>query len=126
MPGPSARRRLGTFGEGHARRFLEARGYKLIEANWSVRGGEIDLVMRDGNELVFVEVKTRHGEGAGRAEEAISTAKGARLLVLGEQYLMAHPDTGDVIWRCDLVAVTLDGSHRVVSVHHYANAVVSG
>ena len=60
---PDARRRLGDQGEGHARRYLEARGLTFVAANWRCPAGELDLVMRDGDEIVFVEVKTRHGPG---------------------------------------------------------------
>lgn len=126
MPGPSSRQRLGRSGESHARRFLEAQGYTFVEGNWSCRAGEIDLVMRDGMEIVFVEVKTRHGERMGRAEEAVSASKAARLLAASEWYLAEHPDVADAIWRCDIVAVTLDRTHRVVSVLHHPNSVVTG
>ena len=126
MPAPDRRQRLGAFGEGHARRFLEARGYQLLDANWRKRGGEIDLVFRDGPNLVFVEVKTRHGERTERAEESLSSAQAGRMLDTAELYVMEHPEVQHLIWRCDIVAVTLDASHRVISVRHYANAVVTG
>ncbi len=63
---------FGRHGEDLARTFLEALGYGFIARNWHCRSGEIDLIMRDGTEIVFVEVKTRHGERAGRAEDAVS------------------------------------------------------
>lgn len=126
MPTPSAKQRLGAFGESHARRFLEAQGYTFIESNWRRKTGEIDLVMQDGVYLVFVEVKTRRGEPAGRAEESLSDAQSERLLAMAEHYLDEHPDYFGVIWRCDLVAVTLDTSGRVRSVRHYPNAIVTG
>ena len=93
------RRLLGDRGEGHARRYLEARGLIFLAANWRCRAGELDLVMRDDGELVFVEVKTRHGEAMGRAEEAISAAQSQRLLRAAGSYLAAHPEHGDPIWR---------------------------
>ena len=119
------RRALGRFGEDHARRYLEARGMRFVERNWSCQIGEIDLVMRDGDGIVFVEVKTRHGERMGRAEEAVSQRQAMGLLETGEWYVEEHPDVADLIWRCDIVAVTLDRSHRVVSVRHHRNAVVT-
>lgn len=126
MPGANRRQRLGAFGEGHARRFLEARGYTFVEANWRTSGGEIDLVLRDGPHLVFVEVKTRRGERAGRAEEAVSAEKAERMMATAERYVVEHPEVEDLIWRCDIVAVTLDAGGRVRSVQHYPNAVVTG
>ncbi len=126
MPGPSGRQRLGAFGEGHARRFLESQGYTFVESNWRRTNGEIDLVMQDSTYLVFVEVKTRRGEPAGRAEESLSDTQAERLLAVAEQYVEEHPEHASGIWRCDLVAVALDSSGRVRSVRHYQNAIVTG
>ncbi len=123
---PTPRQVLGNLGERHARRFLEARGFQFVEQNWSCRAGEIDLVMREGDEIVFVEVKTRHGERWGRAEEAVTAAKVSRLLSACENYLSTHPEIVNLVWRCDIVAVTLDRTHRVVSVRYIPNAVVTG
>ena len=123
---PTPRRRLGDRGEERARRFLEAKGYAFLAANWRCAAGELDLVMRDGDEVVFVEVKLRRGEAMGRAEEAVSSAKGRRLLASGEWFLADRPDLGDAIWRIDLVAITLDPSGAVKRVTHVENAVGVG
>lgn len=123
---PTARSKLGAAGEAHARRLLEARGYHWIEGNWHCSAGELDLVMRDGDELVFVEVKTRRGEAAGAAEESVSAAKGRRLMAAGAWYLAEHPELHDPIWRIDVVAITLAGDGRVVRVTHLENAVGEG
>lgn len=117
------RRGLGTAGEGHARRHLEAQGLVFVEANWRCRAGELDLVMRDCNEVVFVEVKTRHGEATGRAEEGVSSAQARRLLRAAGAYLAQHPEVGDPIWRIDLVAITLDRTGAVRRVSHIPNAI---
>lgn len=79
--------------------------------------------MRDGDELVFVEVKIRHGEGMGRAEEGVSEAQSRRLLRTGAIYVADHPDTQELIWRIDLVAITLDHSGAVRRVSHIPNAI---
>lgn len=123
---PTRRSKLGAAGEGAARRYLERKGYEWLESNWRCAAGEIDLVMRDGDELVFVEVKTRRGEAAGRAEESVSPSKGARLLAAGSWYLQEHPELGDPVWRIDLLAITLDRSGAVERITHEANAVVAG
>lgn len=120
---PTPRRRLGDQGEGHARRYLEARGYDFLTANWHCAAGELDLVMRDGDEIVIIEVKTRRGEGRGRAEEAISAAQGRRLLAAGEWFIAETPDAIDRIWRVDLVAITLDGRGVVERVTHHINVL---
>ena len=122
MP-PTARRTLGWSGEAHARRFLEAHGYVFVTANWRCPVGELDLVMRDGEELVFVEVKTRHGERAGRAEEGVSRSQVRRLLLAAESYVAERADLADPVWRVDLVAITLDGVGRVRRLTHVPNAL---
>ena len=125
MTATDRRRQLGDNGEAIARRHLEAGGLRFVTRNWHCRAGEIDLVMLDGDVLVFVEVKTRNGERAGRAEEAISPSKARKLLASGEWFVADHPDYQDMAWRCDLVAITIerDGAARI---DHYVNAIVEG
>ena len=120
------RRRLGDAGEGHARRYLESRGLRFVARQWRCAAGELDLVMRDGEEVVFVEVKTRHGEAMGRAEEAVSPRQSARLLAAAARFLDERTDLDDVIWRIDLVAITLAADGRVARLAHVENAVVVG
>ncbi len=123
---PTARRQLGDSGEGHARRFLEARGYRFVVANWRCSAGEVDLVMRDGDEVVFVEVKTRRGERAGRAEDAVSSAQAARLLSTAAWFVAERPEFDALIWRVDLIAITLAADGRVARVNHVQNAITGG
>src|SRR6476620_794266 len=103
---PTPRSKLGSAGEQHARRYLEAKGFRWMDSNWHCLAGEADLVMIDGTEIVFVEVKTRRGDSAGTAEESVTASKAAKLLATGEWYLGEHPELGDPIWRIDLVAIT--------------------
>ena len=70
---------LGRAGEDRAARYLQSRGYTVIDRNWRVRDGEIDLVVTRPGELVVVEVKTRRGEGFGHPFEAIDARKQRRL-----------------------------------------------
>lgn len=123
---PPAELPLGRRGEDYARRRLEREGWQFVIANWYCPSGELDLVMWDREVLVFVEVKTRRGEGAGRAEESISAKKANRLLQTGEWFLSEHPEAGDPIWRVDLVAITVDQKKSVVRFSHVKNAVVVG
>jgi putative endonuclease len=120
------RMRLGHAGEHFARSHLEALGWKFVAANWHCHSGEIDLVMRDGDELVFVEVKLRHGERAGRAEEAVSSRKARRLMAAADYFLLEHPACQDLIWRIDLLAITLDATGAVRRTSHIENAILAG
>lgn len=122
---PTPRRALGTAGEGHARRYFEAKGWHFIAANWRWRGGELDLIMRDGDELVFIEVKTRHGERAGRAEEAISPAQARRLLAAATAFIAEYPVWAEAIWRIDILAITLAADGHVLRVMHFDNAITA-
>jgi len=120
----TGRSALGDAGEAHARRWLEARGYRFVAAKWRCRSGELDLVMSDGDELVFVEVKLRRGEGSGRAEDAIGREKGRRLLAAAVRFIADHPEWHEAIWRIDLLAITLRPDGRVERVTHLVNAVL--
>jgi putative endonuclease len=96
-----------------------------VGRNWHCRAGELDLIMRDGDEIVFVEVKARHAELAGRAEEAVSRTKSRKMLAAGEWYIMKHPEFHDLFWRCDLVAITVWPGKRP-DIAHFINAIVVG
>jgi putative endonuclease len=119
----TARQGLGAAGEAAARRHLERLGYTFVTANWRCPSGELDLVMRDGQFLVFVEVKTRRGERLGAAEEGVSAAQAARLLQAAQLFLGDRPDLGSAVWRVDLVAITLDRSGAIARISHVVDAV---
>ena len=116
---------LGAAGERHIRQHLMRQGFQFIEANWRCGAGELDLIFRQGAELVFVEVKTRRGQAAGSALESVSAAKGRKLLSAAEQYLAAHPELGEPIWRIDIAALQLDSAGRVVALDVVENAVLA-
>lgn len=119
-------RQLGRQGEAHARRFLEARGLIFRDANWRCAAGELDLVMLDGEDVVFVEVKTRFGERFGPAEETVSKAQMRRLLAAADWYIADHDGLHDRIWRVDVVGITLGPRGEVVRIAHSPNAIVAG
>jgi len=117
------RRRLGNWGEGVAAVQLEAEGYAIVARNWRCAAGEIDLVARDGETLVFVEVKTRRGRAYGAPEEALTPRKAQKLLQLGAQYVYENA-LGDINWRIDLVAIELDTRGLLLRCDHVRNAVL--
>jgi putative endonuclease len=121
----TARQGLGAAGEHLARRHLEQLGYAFITANWRYTGGELDLVMRDGDVLVFVEVKTRRGERLGAAEESVLPAQSRRLLRAAQTFLTERPEFADLFWRIDLFSVTLAPSGVVSRLTHVPNAILS-
>lgn len=95
---------MGAWGERQAEEYLLARGLVLLERNFRTRYGEIDLVMQHGDQLVFVEVKTRSNDKFGLPEQSVTPVKQEHLLLAAQQYLADHPDTPDN-WRVDVVAI---------------------
>lgn len=112
----AAKDALGRRGEQIAARHLEARGLHILDRNWRCPQGEIDLVARDGDELVFVEVKTRAGLGYGHPLESITTVKLARLRRLAAAWCEAHPGGHDRI-RIDAIAVIAPAGGAVQVEH---------
>ncbi len=102
---PDARRSLGAAGEDAVAEWYAERGFELIDRNWRVRGGEIDLIVSDGRVLVFCEVKTRTSDRFGTGLDAVTPTKQARLRRLGVQWLAAseRPWRGPI--RFDVVAL---------------------
>ena len=80
----------GAAAEDIAARFLAERGLRVIERNFRVRGGEIDLVCRDGKTTVFVEVRQRSRGDFGGAAASITAAKQARLILAARHWLLRH------------------------------------
>ncbi|MBP6015645.1 MAG: YraN family protein [Candidatus Promineofilum sp.] len=120
---PDTRRLLGQWGENVAVLHLEAKGLVILARNWRRRGGEIDIVARDGETVAFVEVKTRRGRAFGAPEEALTPHKAQKLMELGQQYV-ADNDLDDVNWRIDLVAVELDERGLLLRCEHIPDAVL--
>lgn len=118
----TARQALGDAGERLARQQLESRGYSCLAEQWRCPHGELDLVMRQGEHLVFVEVKVRRG-GHVEAEQAVTPAQQRRLLATAQTFLDDHPDLQDLTWRVDLFGITLDRSGRITRISHLENAI---
>jgi putative endonuclease len=116
-----ARKRLGDWGEGLAANYLQNAGYRIVAAKWRSPHGEIDLIARDGDTLVFVEVKTRRGRLFGAPEEAVTAHKQQKLTLLAQQYMLDHDL--DSPWRIDVVAVELDSRGVLLRCDHLINAV---
>ncbi|MFN3875577.1 MAG: YraN family protein [Flavobacteriales bacterium] len=111
--------RTGSKGEQLACRYLEARGFEVLERNWRHGRHELDIIARDGRHLVFVEVKTRSSSQHGEPEEAVKKGKRGRLLKAANAYILA---TGcDLAARFDIVSVILHPSGKPC-VHHIPDA----
>lgn len=116
------RGRLGKWGEDHARRYVEGKGYTVTATNYRSRWGEVDIVASDGGQLVFIEVKTRRGKALGTPEESVTATKSRRLIATAQDYLQKN-DQEQAPWRIDVVSIQLDSSGKLLEVNHIQNAV---
>jgi putative endonuclease len=115
-------RRLGNFGERVAASHLESKGYSILERNWSTREGEIDLIAQRGDDLVFVEVRSRRGRSMGLPEESITGRKATHVRAAAAAYLQEHPEAPPNP-RIDVVVLELDAKGRVLRVEQLENAI---
>lgn len=115
------KRWLGDRGERLAVRFLRRQGFRILHRQYAGKSGEIDLVARDGETIVFVEVKTRKSDAAGHPAEAVTPAKQKQLTKLALAYLkrynlLEHPA------RFDVVAILWPDDGGRPEITHYRNA----
>lgn len=123
---PSPKRKLGDVGEGIACKYLERKGYRVIERNYWKPWGEIDIVAEKGSYLCFVEVKSisRGTLGAVRPEENMHPGKVKRLYRAIQTYLLDRKVSEDRAWQIDLACVTIDQEARVGQVEYFENVVL--
>lgn len=95
---------LGRSGEAVAEAYLRSQRFRIVARNFRCRAGEIDLVARDGDELVFVEVRSRRSARAGSALDSVTPVKQARVARVAQFYLAAN-GLGDTPSRFDVVGV---------------------
>lgn len=93
----------GSAAEQQAQRHLEAKGLRTVAKNVRSRFGEVDLIMRDGETLVFVEVRYRSSSRFGGAAASIGHKKQRRLIATAQSYLQQHPHDGPC--RFDVIAI---------------------
>jgi putative endonuclease len=133
---------FGKIGEAAAAEYLKNLGYKILARNFRTRWGEIDIIARDEDCLVFAEVKTRHGGAFGAPEEAVTRTKQEHLVKAAQIYL-SQTKQSHALWRIDVLALTLRHSRLVSAyevnssgnpekikddgfeIHHLKNAVTS-
>ncbi|GJM36075.1 MAG: UPF0102 protein [Saprospiraceae bacterium] len=113
----------GHKGEALARKFLENKGYRVLETNWRYRRAEIDIIAKDGEILVFVEVKTRSSTAFGRPEEFVSTKKEQFMIDSASAYMEAIGHNWEI--RFDIIAVLLP-ANAAPEVEHFKDAFFPG
>ncbi|OGC87710.1 hypothetical protein A2949_00390 [Candidatus Adlerbacteria bacterium RIFCSPLOWO2_01_FULL_54_21b] len=135
---PSPKRKIGDIGEEVACKYLETKGFRILERNYLRKWGEIDIVAEKGNLLSFVEVKSVSREsaswpihpevlskGAGyRPEENVHPAKLHRLHRAIQTYLLDRKVPEDCPWRVDVACVYLDFETRKARVEILENVIL--
>lgn len=115
---------IGDFGENSACSFLKHRGYKIIDRNYSDRFGEIDIIVRKGSYVIFVEVKTRKSDDYGNPSDAVDYHKQQRIIKTAQSYIMLNNLDND--YRFDIVEVmykpSVFGGFKTYKINHIENA----
>lgn len=114
-------RLLGDKGERYAARFLRRQGFRIIARQYRNQFGEIDLIALDGDQVVFIEVKTRKSDRFGQPAEAVDFAKQKQLTRLALAYLKKH-GLLDRSARFDIVGIIWPDGQKHPDVQHFRNA----
>ena len=116
------RRDTGILGEKLAKDFLKKRGYRIVETNYRCPEGEMDIVAKHEDYLVFVEVRTKTSLEFGSPEESITLTKQKRLKAIASRYQQTHNNLPP-LWRIDVVAIELDRKGKPSRIELIENAV---
>lgn len=101
------RKQFGNEGEDLAAVYLQKHGYQILDRQWTCVYGEVDLVCKQKDTFVFVEVKSRHDDSYGFPEDAVTATKRRHLAACADQYLLEHHEE-DIPWRVDVIAIEFD------------------
>ena len=122
---PSQKRKIGDIGEKIAFDYLKKQGYQILDRNYQKPWGEIDIIVQNNKEIIFIEVKTRtvsKGQSL-EPEESVHSWKQKKLIRTAQTYLLEkkyHPETS---WQIDVIAVELNFQTRKANLRHIKNAV---
>ncbi|MBN1766177.1 MAG: YraN family protein [Sedimentisphaerales bacterium] len=112
--------RLGRKGEKLARKYLKKQGYRHLRSNYSTKQGEIDIIMLDGDILVFVEVKTRRNEIFAPGEEAVNYHKQRKITAVARYFIQVY-NLHEYPCRFDVVAVFMPDQGKP-QIRHWQDA----
>jgi putative endonuclease len=110
----------GSRAEQLARRFLEQQGLRFKQANFRCKRGEIDLIMQDGETLVFVEVRYRSSSRFGSAAESVDRHKQRKLVTTALFYLQSKPELARQASRFDVIAISGESGSPQIDWHSNA------
>ena len=121
----SQKRKFGDLGEKIAEQYVGKKGYKVIEKNYQKPWGEIDLVAKNGKQIVFFEVKTRDKKNVEHysAESAVNREKIRKLQNICETYLSERKYPSNQDWQIDVLGISVDKKTMKARINHIENAV---
>lgn len=116
------KRQYGYDIESHVSEYLVQKDFKIIEMNYTIKGGEIDIIAKDKNTNVFIEVKSLRNEDYIRLEQTISAQKRKALIRTSQVWLKKHSlENSD--WRIDFVGVLVDIQGQIQEIRHVLGAI---
>ncbi len=113
-------REIGDIGENLAVKHLELEGYTILERNWRYRKAEIDIIAKDKEALVFVEVKTRSYDYYGQPEEFVHANQEALIIDAGQRYMEQIGHEWEI--RFDIIAIILKKAPQKAEIKHFKDA----
>lgn len=109
------RAQTGILGEKIARNYITKKGYQILETNYRCREGEIDIISKKKDCLVFIEVRTKSSKDFGTPEESLNASKKKKLIKSVFTWLTSHKNVPD-LWRIDFIAVELDSLGQLTRI----------
>ncbi|NTU88356.1 MAG: YraN family protein [Actinobacteria bacterium] len=116
-PKRNSKRELGARGEEAAARYLERQEFEILERNWKCSYGEADIIAREDEDIVFIEVKTRKGIEKGMPEDAVTPTKRDRYERIAASFLENNAFVNCFV-RFDVIAILVVGENRALLRHH--------
>ncbi|MAG44927.1 YraN family protein [bacterium] len=120
------KKQFGDLGEQIAQKYLKKNKYQILEQNFQKPWGEIDIIAKLGNDIIFIEVKTKSAgisDEYGLPEEEVNYWKQKKLIRTAETYLMEKDFSENVNWQIDVIAILLYWQTRKAKLRHLKNAV---
>ncbi|MCK9328783.1 MAG: YraN family protein [Candidatus Cloacimonetes bacterium] len=114
------RHQIGKMGEEWCIKKLQEENYKIIRTNFSCRYGEIDIIAQDGQELVFIEVKTRTNESVDHAKYSITYGKQKKITKTAMFFLLSYHNSEITEYRFDVIIVKKEAEY--LEINHFKNA----
>lgn len=115
------KRRIGDFGEKIAKEYCKKQGYKIIKQNFTNRMGEIDLIVKEKDQIIFVEVKTRTNQNFGYPEESIDSQKQNKIIRTAQNYLFEEKISSEN-YRFDVISIEINQLTKKAIIKHIKDA----